>query len=45
MRWLVPVLVARSEGRIDEAVLNAPPQALDEAPVSAPRPTGEPALA
>ncbi|GAA2384348.1 dicarboxylate/amino acid:cation symporter [Nonomuraea africana] len=29
---VVPVLVARSEGRIDEAVLNAPPQPLDEAP-------------
>ncbi|WP_235029946.1 dicarboxylate/amino acid:cation symporter [Nonomuraea solani] len=42
---VVPVLVARGEGRIDEAVLNAPPQPLDEGPVSAPRPSGEPALA
>jgi Na+/H+-dicarboxylate symporter len=42
---VVPVLVARSEGRLDEAVLNAPPQPLDEAPVSAPRPLGEPAIA
>ncbi|WP_239114839.1 dicarboxylate/amino acid:cation symporter [Planotetraspora kaengkrachanensis] len=42
---VVPVLVARSEGRLDEAVLNAPPQSLDEAPVSAPRPSGEPAIA
>ncbi|MEV4062833.1 dicarboxylate/amino acid:cation symporter [Nonomuraea dietziae] len=29
---VVPVLVARGEGRLDEAVLNAPPQPLDEAP-------------
>ncbi|MFF4411800.1 dicarboxylate/amino acid:cation symporter [Streptosporangium sp. NPDC001559] len=29
---VVPVLVARSEGRLDEAVLNAPPLPLDEAP-------------
>ncbi|MFE3447941.1 dicarboxylate/amino acid:cation symporter [Nonomuraea sp. NPDC059194] len=42
---VVPVLVARGEGRIDEAVLNAPPQPLDEAPVSAPRASGEPAIA
>ncbi|MET7335099.1 dicarboxylate/amino acid:cation symporter [Nonomuraea sp. NPDC005650] len=42
---VVPVLVARGEGRIDEAVLNAPPQPLDEAPASAPRPSGEPAIA
>ncbi|SNT58667.1 Na+/H+-dicarboxylate symporter [Streptosporangium subroseum] len=42
---VVPVLVARSEGRLDEAVLNAPPQPLDEAPVSTPRPLGEPVLA
>ncbi|MET7336635.1 hypothetical protein [Nonomuraea sp. NPDC005650] len=42
---MVPVLVARSEGRIDEAVLNAPPQPLDESPASGPRPSGEPAIA
>ncbi|MEV0386402.1 dicarboxylate/amino acid:cation symporter [Nonomuraea sp. NPDC050643] len=42
---VVPVLVARGEGRIDEAVLNASPQPLDEAPVSAPRPSGAPAIA
>ncbi|MEU7891441.1 dicarboxylate/amino acid:cation symporter [Nonomuraea sp. NPDC049152] len=42
---VVPVLVARGEGRIDEAVLHAPPQPLDEAPVSAPRISGEPAIA
>ncbi|MGW0196440.1 dicarboxylate/amino acid:cation symporter [Nonomuraea sp. NPDC003201] len=42
---VVPVLVARGEGRIDEAVLNAPPQPLDETPVSTPRPSGEPAIA
>lgn len=42
---VVPVLVARGEGRIDEAVLSAPPQPLDEAPVSAPRISGEPAIA
>ncbi len=42
---VVPVLVARGEGRLDEAVLNASPQPLDEAPVSAPRPSGEPAIA
>ncbi|MFC0551662.1 dicarboxylate/amino acid:cation symporter [Planotetraspora thailandica] len=42
---VVPVLVARSEGRLDEAVLNAPPQPLDKAPVSPPRTSGEPAIA
>lgn len=42
---VVLVLVARSEGRLDEAVLDAPPQPLDEAPVSTPRPLGEPAIA
>lgn len=42
---VVPILVARGEGRIDEAVLNAPPQPLDEAPASAPRRAGEPAIA
>ncbi|MEU4543518.1 dicarboxylate/amino acid:cation symporter [Nonomuraea dietziae] len=40
---VVPVLVARGEGRLDEAVLNAPPQPLDEAPTvrvnRAPEPT------
>ncbi|GAA4588042.1 dicarboxylate/amino acid:cation symporter [Planotetraspora phitsanulokensis] len=40
---VVPVLVARSEGRLDETVLNAPPQPLESAP--APRPSGEPAIA
>ncbi|WP_433512123.1 dicarboxylate/amino acid:cation symporter [Nonomuraea sp. CA-143628] len=44
-QMVVPVLVARGEARLDEAVLNAPPQSLDEAPVSAPRPSGEPAIA
>ncbi|GAA2207145.1 dicarboxylate/amino acid:cation symporter [Nonomuraea monospora] len=29
---VVPVLVARSEGRLDTAVFNAPPQSLDRAP-------------
>ncbi|MEO3872223.1 dicarboxylate/amino acid:cation symporter [Nonomuraea sp. B12E4] len=42
---VVPLLVARGEGRLDEAVLNAPPQPLDDAPDSAPRPSGEPAIA
>ncbi|WP_084956680.1 dicarboxylate/amino acid:cation symporter [Thermoactinospora rubra] len=37
----VPVLVARSEGRLDDAVFNAPPQSLDDAPARRP----EPALA
>ncbi|MEU4698381.1 dicarboxylate/amino acid:cation symporter [Nonomuraea dietziae] len=40
---VVPVLVARGEGRLDEAMLNAPPQPLDEAPPArvnrAPEPT------
>ncbi|MER6945741.1 dicarboxylate/amino acid:cation symporter [Nonomuraea sp. NPDC000554] len=31
-QMVVPVLVARSEGRLDEAVFNAPPQPLDDAP-------------
>ncbi|MGV9778661.1 dicarboxylate/amino acid:cation symporter [Streptosporangium sp. NPDC003464] len=31
---VVPVLVARSEGRLDESVFNAPPQPLDEAPAA-----------
>ncbi|UBU16889.1 dicarboxylate/amino acid:cation symporter [Nonomuraea gerenzanensis] len=39
---VVPVLVARSEGRLDTAVFNAPPQSLDSAP--APR-VPEPAAA
>ncbi|MFG2075279.1 dicarboxylate/amino acid:cation symporter [Nonomuraea maritima] len=42
---VVPVLVARGENRIDEAVLNAPPQPLDESQATAPRPTAEPAVA
>lgn len=37
-QMVVPVIVARSEGRLDEAVLNAPPQSLDEAPAPAPAP-------
>ncbi|RBQ21401.1 dicarboxylate/amino acid:cation symporter [Spongiactinospora rosea] len=49
-QMVVPVLVARSEGRLDEAVLNAPPQPLDEAPTSVrpaagPTPGPEPAPA
>ncbi|WP_346107759.1 dicarboxylate/amino acid:cation symporter [Nonomuraea maheshkhaliensis] len=31
-QMVVPVLVARSEGRLDTAVFNAPPQSLDDAP-------------
>ncbi|MEU8364714.1 dicarboxylate/amino acid:cation symporter [Nonomuraea sp. NPDC048882] len=43
---VVPVLVARGEGRIDEEILNAAPQPLHEAPATTPRPpSGEPALA
>lgn len=38
---VVPVLVARSEGRLDEAVFNAPPAPLTDAP----RGAAEPALA
>lgn len=38
---VVPVLVARSEGRLDDAVLNAPPQPLDSTPVGTARPAGE----
>ncbi|MEV0312733.1 dicarboxylate/amino acid:cation symporter [Nonomuraea fuscirosea] len=41
-QMVVPVLVARSEGRLDTAVFNAPPQSLDDAP--APR-VPQPALA
>ncbi|MFI0423105.1 dicarboxylate/amino acid:cation symporter [Spongiactinospora sp. 9N601] len=41
-QMVVPVLVARSEGRLDEAVFNAPPQPLDEAPTSV-RPAAGPA--
>ncbi|MEV0147768.1 MULTISPECIES: dicarboxylate/amino acid:cation symporter [unclassified Nonomuraea] len=42
-QMVVPVLVARSEGRLDEAVFNAPPQELDaplqpERPARAPQP-------
>ncbi|MEO3789973.1 dicarboxylate/amino acid:cation symporter [Nonomuraea sp. B10E15] len=44
-QMVVPVLVARSEGRLDEAVFNAPPQPLDTAPAGpAPR-APEPATA
>ena len=38
---VVPVLVARGEGRIDEAVLNEPPQPLDSAPAATPARVGE----
>ncbi|MEU7879189.1 dicarboxylate/amino acid:cation symporter [Microbispora bryophytorum] len=45
-QMVVPVLVARSEARLDEAVFNAPPQPLDEAPaVVRPAKGTEPALA
>ncbi|MFG1862678.1 dicarboxylate/amino acid:cation symporter [Microbispora bryophytorum] len=45
-QMVVPVLVARSEARLDEAVFNAPPQPLDEAPVVVrPAKGTEPALA
>ncbi|MEO3804091.1 dicarboxylate/amino acid:cation symporter [Nonomuraea sp. B1E8] len=44
-QMVVPVLVARSEGRLDEAVFNAPPQPLDPASAGrAPR-SPEPATA
>ncbi len=42
---VVPVLVARSENRLDDAVLNAPPQPLDSAPVAPARPAGGSAAA
>ncbi|AQZ64828.1 Proton/glutamate symport protein @ Sodium/glutamate symport protein [[Actinomadura] parvosata subsp. kistnae] len=41
-QMVVPVLVARSEGRLDTATFNAPPQPLDSAPV---RRVPEPATA
>jgi Na+/H+-dicarboxylate symporter len=44
-QMVVPVLVARGEGRLDEAVFDSPPQPLDRSPVSAPRPVGESAIA
>jgi Na+/H+-dicarboxylate symporter len=34
-QMVVPVLVGRSEGRLDEDVLNAPPQSLEEPPAAA----------
>ncbi|TDE26709.1 dicarboxylate/amino acid:cation symporter [Nonomuraea mesophila] len=43
-QMVVPVLVARSEGRLDEAVFDAPPQPLDSAPGRAAR-APEPATA
>ncbi|NBE99512.1 dicarboxylate/amino acid:cation symporter [Nonomuraea sp. KC401] len=43
-QMVVPVVVARSEGRLDEAVFNAPPQPLDSAAGRAPR-APEPATA
>ncbi|MFO7249289.1 MAG: dicarboxylate/amino acid:cation symporter [Actinomycetes bacterium] len=42
---VVPVLVARSEGRLDDAVLNAPPQPLDSAPAAPARAAGGSAAA
>lgn len=42
---VVPVLVARSEGRLDEAVFNAPPQPLTDEPAKQPLRTPEPATA
>nr|WP_055503095.1 dicarboxylate/amino acid:cation symporter [Nonomuraea pusilla] len=42
---VVPVLVARSEGRLDEAVFNAPPQPLDDAPAVRPAAVAKPATA
>jgi len=45
-QMVVPVLVARSEGRLDEEVFSAPPQPLDEAPAAVRPASGpEPALA
>jgi Na+/H+-dicarboxylate symporter len=41
-QMVVPVLVARSEGRLDEAVFNAPPQSLADAPAAQPVRVPEP---
>ncbi|MCK2220827.1 dicarboxylate/amino acid:cation symporter [Actinomadura sp. ATCC 31491] len=43
-QMVVPVVVARSEGRLDTAVFDAPPQSLDDAPAE-PRRTPEPVAA
>ncbi|MFI6794350.1 dicarboxylate/amino acid:cation symporter [Streptosporangium canum] len=44
-QMVVPVLVGRAEGRLDEAVFNAPPQPLDDAPAERPVRAPEPAIA
>ncbi|MEV4244394.1 dicarboxylate/amino acid:cation symporter [Streptosporangium canum] len=44
-QMVVPVLVGRAEGRLDEAVFNAPPQPLDDAPVERAVRAPEPAIA
>ncbi|MGI5489098.1 dicarboxylate/amino acid:cation symporter [Microtetraspora malaysiensis] len=44
-QMVVPVLVGRSENRLDEAVFTAPPQSLDDAPARKAGGSAEPALA
>ncbi|MFI7051716.1 dicarboxylate/amino acid:cation symporter [Streptosporangium canum] len=44
-QMVVPVLVGRAEGRLDEAVFNAPPQPLDDAPAERAVRAPEPAIA
>ncbi|GAA5763956.1 dicarboxylate/amino acid:cation symporter [Streptosporangium roseum] len=44
-QMVVPVLVGRTEGRLDEAVFNAPPQPLDDAPAERAVRVPEPATA
>lgn len=44
-QMVVPVLVGRAEGRLDEAVFNAPPQPLDDAPAERAVRAPEPATA
>ncbi|MFF4772931.1 dicarboxylate/amino acid:cation symporter [Microtetraspora fusca] len=44
-QMVVPVLVGRSENRLDEAVFTAPPQPLDDAPARKAGGSAEPALA
>ncbi|MEV4186698.1 dicarboxylate/amino acid:cation symporter [Streptosporangium canum] len=44
-QMVVPVLVGRAEGRLDEAVFNAPPQPLDDAPAERSVRAPEPAIA
>ncbi|WP_283136932.1 dicarboxylate/amino acid:cation symporter [Rhizohabitans arisaemae] len=41
-QMVVPVLVGRTEGRLDDTVFNAPPQPLDDAPATAPGPAPVP---